>query len=142
MRVPRVVALLLAALLGAMALLLLVGPLLPEPEGAIHDGFTGVALFWGLAFAYGAAAVLQDEYQFSKRWRPGWAQGLGVTWFGGWTLAVVLAVIRLVVVSGPVAVKDFIGGALLLLGLFVIAPLVGGWMLARRRPRYRGWLPD
>lgn len=139
---PRVVALLLAALLGVMALLLLVGPLLPEPEGAVHGGFTAVALFWGLAFAYGAAAVLQDEYRFSKRWRPGWAQGLAVTWFGGWTFAVAVTVIRLTILGGPAAVREFIGGGLLLLGLFVIAPLVGGWMLARRRPPYRGWLPD
>lgn len=58
-KVDRAVAWVLAALLALMALPLLIGPLLPEPEGASRDGFGPVALFWGIAFAYGAAAVLQ-----------------------------------------------------------------------------------
>jgi hypothetical protein len=138
----RAVAWVLAALLAAMALPLLIGPLLPEPEGAIRDGFGAVALFWGIAFAYGAAAVLQNEHRFFKRWRPGWTQGFVVTWLGGWTVGTILTLIRLFAFGGPAAIREFIGPALILWGLFVAAPVVGGWMLASRRGRYQGWLRD
>lgn len=141
-KVDRAVAWVLAALLAAMALPLLIGPLLPEPEGAVRDGLGGFALFWGIAFAYGAVAVLQNEHRFFKRWRPGWTQGFVTTWLGGWTLGTAITLGRLFVFGGPAAIREFIGGALILWGLFVVAPLVGGWMLSRRRPRYRGWLPD
>lgn len=141
-KVDRAVAWVLAALLAIMALPLLIGPLLPEPENTTRDGFGAFALFWGIAFAYGAAAVLQNEHRFSKRWRPGWTQGFVITWLGGWTLGTAITLTRLFVLGGPAAVREFIGGALILWGLFVIAPLVGGWMLTRRRASYRGWLAD
>lgn len=141
-KVDRAVAWVLAALLAFMALLLLIGPLIPEPENTTRDGFGGFALFWGIAFAYGAAAVLQNEHRFSKRWRPGWTQGFVITWLGGWTLGTAITLIRLFVLGGPAAVRELIGGALILWGLFVVAPLVGGWMLTRRRASYRGWLAD
>jgi len=38
-RVDRGIAWVLGALLGAMALPLLIGPLLPEAEGAVRDGW-------------------------------------------------------------------------------------------------------
>ena len=141
-KVDRAIAWVLAALLAIMALPLLIGPLLPEPENTIRDGFGAVALFWGIAFAYSAAAVLQNEHHFSKRWRPGWTQGFVITWLGGWTLGTAITLAQLFVLGGPAAVREFIGGALVVGGLFVIAPLVGGWMLTRRRARYRGWLAD
>jgi hypothetical protein len=127
------------AFLAAMALGLFVGPL----SGPGH-GLSGLAILWGIAFGYAAAAFVQREYHPLDWWRPSLTQGLGFTWFAGWTVLLALTLVRILLVDGPSQAQDFVGGAAVLFGLFVAGPLVGGWFLARwrARPRYRGLVED
>jgi hypothetical protein len=103
--------------------------LTPEPPGAIHDGFTGVVIFPAIGSLYGAAAILQQEYNFVHSWRPGWRQGITLCWVGGWTLAVVMGVVGSFMSRGPGAARDSLGFGLLFLGVFVGLP----WVIAKLR---------
>jgi hypothetical protein len=127
----------LAVPLGAMSLGLLIGPYLSEP--GVRDGFEGAALFWAIAFGYGAAAVLQGQYRLIPAWRPGWSQGLGAVWFGGWTILIVTAVVRDLFTIG--LVWDHLFPALLFWSLFVAIPLIGARFLVRRE-EHRGFIHD
>src|SRR6266850_2299679 len=100
--------------LATMSLGLFIGPFLSQPR--VRDGFDGVALFWAIAFGYGAAAVLQDEYKWLRGWRPGWSQALGAIWFGGWTILVASAIIADFLEGGVALAWHWFGPAVLLWG--------------------------
>jgi hypothetical protein len=127
----------LVAPLAAMSLGLLIGPYLSRPN--VRDGFDGVALFWAIAFGYGAAAVFQQQYTLVPAWRPGWSQGLGAVWFGGWTFLTIGALIQDFFDGGPALVWHWFGPAALLWGLFVAVPLIGARLIVGSRKRYKGW---
>jgi hypothetical protein len=114
--------------LALMSFGLLIGPYLSQP--AVRDGFDGTALFWAIAFGYGAAAVLQQQYGLIPTWRPRWSQGLGAVWFGGWTILLVLFIVRDLILYGWVWDHQF--PALVLGSLFVALPLIGARFLVRR----------
>jgi hypothetical protein len=133
----RLLTWIVAVPLALMSLGLLIGPYLSQP--AVRDGFDGTALFWAIAFGYGAAAVLQQQYGFVPAWRPGWSQGLGAVWFGGWTILIALSIVRDLILNG--FVWDHLFPALLLGSLFVMIPLIGARFLVRRE-EHRGYIID
>jgi hypothetical protein len=121
--------------LTLMSLGLLIGPYLSQP--AVRDGFDGTALFWAIAFGYGAAAVLQQHYGSVPAWRPGWSQGLGAVWFGGWTILIALSIVRDLILYG--LLWDHLFPALLLGSLFVAIPLIVARLLVTRE-EHRGFI--
>lgn len=127
----------LAVPLALMSLGLLIGPYVSQPR--VRDGFDGTALFWAIAFGYGAAAVVQQQYGFVPKWQPGWSQGLGAVWFGGWTTLIVLAAVRDLITYG--LVWDRVFPAIFLGTLFVAIPLFGARFLVRRQ-QHRGYIHE
>jgi hypothetical protein len=103
--------------------------LTPEPPGAIRDGFTGVVTFPAIGSLYGAAAILQQEYDFVRGWRPSWRQGMTLSWVGGLSLLVVMGVVGSFLTRGPNAARESLVYGLALLGLFVALP----WVIAKLR---------
>ena len=127
----------LAVPLALMSFGLLIGPYVSQPR--VRDGFDGTALFWAIAFGYGAAAVIQQQYGLIPAWRPGWSQGLGAVWFGGWTILIEIFIVRDVFLYGWVWDHQF--PALLLGSLFVALPLIGARFLVRRE-QHSGYIHD
>ena len=120
----------LAVLLAAFGLVTLAGFFAPEAEDEIHDGAGGLALFAIIGWLYAAAAVLQSEYLFVRSWRPSSREGFGVTWVGGWTLLILVAITRELTSVGVAGSGDFIAGSAFMWALLVGLPLA---LVAMRR---------
>jgi hypothetical protein len=135
--VDHVLTWILAVPLALMSLGLLIGPYVSQPQ--VHSGLSATALFWGIAFGYGAAAVIQQHYGLIPAWRPSWSQGLGVVWFGGWTILLVLYIVRDLILYGWVWDHQF--PALLLGSLFVAIPLISARFLVRRE-QHSGYIHE
>ena len=118
---------------GGISLAAVVASLGPAPEGTNRHGVAGLMIFQGIAAVYAAAAILQLEYGFIGSWRPAWRQGLGLVWFGGWTLLMLAGVVSQFLAGGVPAAREFIGGAAVVLGLFVVLP----WVIATLRALFR-----
>lgn len=102
---------------------------MPEPPGTIHDGIGGVVIWPAIGSVYGAAAILQQEYNFVHGWRPSWRQGITLSWVGGWTLLIALGVIVSFATRGASAALESLGFGLPFLGLFVGLP----WLISKLR---------
>jgi hypothetical protein len=105
-------------------------PLLTPAPGSV---LYAMVLIPGLGALYGAAAILQLQYQVVRSWRPAWGQGLAVAWVGGWLLFAVGSLIRALRRGGVDAVGESLGSWALVLGLFIVLP----WTLAFFRTRSR-----
>lgn len=126
---------------GAISLAGVVASLGPAPDGAHHHGAASLMIFQGIAAAYATAAILQLEYGFIRSWRPTWRQGLGLVWFGGWTLLALAGLVSEFLTGGPAAAREFIGEATVVLGVFVVLPLiVWALRLLSRQERYEGFI--
>ena len=113
----------------------------PAPEGSNRHGFPGLMVFQGLAALYAAAAILQFDYDLIRSWRPTWGQGLGLVWFGGWTLLMLTGLVSQFLAGGVPAAREFVGGAAIVLGLFVVLPWVIATLRAlSRSERYEGFI--
>ena len=118
-----------AVLVGLYGLVYFVALATPTPPGTIRDGFDGVVIWPAIGSLYGAAAIVQQEYNFVRGWRPSWRQGVTLTWVGGWTLLIALGVIGSFVSRGASAAFESLGFGLVFLGLFVGLP----WGIAKAR---------
>jgi hypothetical protein len=126
---------------GAISLAAVVASVPPAPEGTYRHGFPGLAIFQGIAALYAAAAILQLEYGFIRSWRPRWGQGLGLVWFGGWTLLMLAGLVSQFLAGGAHAAREFFGGAAVVLGLLVVLPWVIATLRAlSRSERYEGFI--
>lgn len=124
----------------------LAGMLWPEPEGAIHDGLTGVGFFFIIGSLYGAAAILLPEVGRAKWWHPSITELLVVMWVGGWTVMGIWGIIRVWTTDGPEAARGFLGGVAFVWGLFVGLPslitVVIRLLRAGRGDEYEGFVRD
>jgi hypothetical protein len=118
-----------AVFVGLYGLVYFVALATPEPAGTIRDGIGGVVIWPAIGSLYGAAAILQQEYNLVHGWRPSWRQGITLSWVGGWTLLIVLGVIGSFVSRGASAAFASLGFGLVFLGLFVGLP----WVIAKVR---------
>lgn len=120
-----------AGLLGLYGVGSFVGLLAPQPPDAIRDGFTGVIVFPAIASLDGAVATLQHEHRFLLQWQPSLRGALTLSWVGGWTHLLALAVIGDLASRGAASARETFVFGLLFGSLFVALP----WFLARLRKR-------
>jgi hypothetical protein len=118
-----------AVVVGLYGLVYFIALATPEPPGTIRDGLGGVVVWPAIGSLYGAAAILQKEYNIVHGWRPSWRQGITLSWVGGWTLLIALGVIGSFVSRGASAASESLGFGLLFLALFVGLP----WVIAKVR---------
>ena len=121
-------ALMSSAFVGLYGLTYFLALAIPEPAGTVHDGFMGIVIWPAIGSLYGAAAILQQEYNLVRGWRPSWRQGITLSWVGGWALLVTFAVIWSFVSRGPSAAPESFGFCGMFF-IFVVLP----WAIARLR---------
>jgi hypothetical protein len=123
---------LVIGLYGVISLAAVITTVAPGPAGSGH-GFAGLMIFQAIGALYATAAILQLEYGLLRSWQPGWRQGLTLVWFGGWSLMMATGGVRQFLVGGLPAARDFMGGAAIVLGLFVVLP----WVIVTLRELFR-----
>ena len=138
--VDRALAWIIALLLGLMGVPILVGTVIGffQPESGWTIG-GGPLLLEGLALTYGALATLRQEYGIPRAWRPSLTQGFVITWYGGWSVVIVVAFMRDPLSGGPelaARLEGYVAFWFILVGL--------PWILAslhdRRRRDAAGWV--
>ena len=132
--IDRALAWIIALLLGLMGVPILVGTVIGflQPESGWTIG-GGPLLLEGLALTYGALATLRQEYGIPRAWRPSLTQGFVITWYGGLSVVIVVALTRDLLRGGPEPVEDRLGGYV---GFWFV--LVGlPWILATLHDRRR-----
>lgn len=98
-----------AVFVGLYGLAYFVALATPEPPGTIRDGFGAVVIWPAIGSLYGAAAIVQQEYNLVHGWRPSWRQGITLSWVGGWALLIALGVIGSFVSRGVSAAFESLG---------------------------------
>ena len=127
-----------ALLIGVPGLMVLVGSLMSVfPVGAENPvGLAPLSVLTGLAWTYLAAAILRLWHGQPASWRPGWAQGIAVMWFGGWTIVIVGFLARELAYRGPASLWNALGGSLIGWTVLVGLPFRGAWVIRLAfRPR-------
>lgn len=127
-------------LIGAPILIAVVlAPFQPQTAGN-PGGVTPVLLPVGLGLTYGALATLRDEYGIPPAWRPSVTQGFVIAWYGGWSAAIALGVLRNLIDGGPALVQKWLGGDIVFWFVLVGLPWILATLHDRRRRGAAGWV--
>jgi hypothetical protein len=128
-------------LMGAPAVFaVVVEPFQPRPDATSNDGFTGLALLFGLGLTYGALATLRDEYGIPRAWRPSLTQGFVIAWYVGWTALIVLGMVRELIDGGLGLFAKWLGGDIAAWFVLVGLPWILATLHERRRRGTAGWV--
>jgi hypothetical protein len=139
--IDRALAWIIALLLGLMGVPILVGTVIAffQPESGWTIG-GGPLLLEGLALTYGALAILRQEYGIPRAWRPSLTQGFVITWYGGFSAVIVVALVRDLLRGGPELVEGRLGGYVAFWLILVGLPWILATLHDRRRRGAVGWV--